>query len=193
MKTRDHTSQSTTDDYGGYMRHPHHTGYSSAQALPRSFDFQLRALALTALALCCALFAVPAHAGPFGSLFSRETTLEIKDGTVSLPVSDVSAKASFYKVKIEGVDVIFFALLDSAGKVRVALDVCDSCWQSGKGYKQQGDSMVCQNCGLAFHSDRIGLRKGGCNPHPVAYSLSDNSIVIPAAELEPGVKFFGSR
>ena len=115
------------------MRHPHTTGYSTATALPQPFDRQMLALVLTALALCCALFATPAHAGPFGNLFSKETALEVKDGAVSLPVSDVSAKASFYKVKIDGTDVIFFALLDSAGKVRVALDACDSCWASGKG------------------------------------------------------------
>lgn len=175
------------------MRHPHTTGYSTAKALPLPFDRHIRALILTALALCCALFAVPAHAGPFGNLFSKETVLEVKDGTVSLPVSDVSAKASFYKVKIDGTDVIFFALLDSTGKVRVALDACDSCWQSGKGYKQQGDSMICQNCGMAFHSDRIAIRKGGCNPHPVVYNLSDNTVVIPVAELRAGVRFFGTR
>lgn len=183
----------TTDNYGGYMRYPHSTGYSTAQAVARPFDRQLYALILTAFVLCCALLAVPAHAGPFGSLFSKETTLEIKDGSVSLPVADVNAKASFYKVNVDGTDVIFFALLDSAGKVRVALDACDSCWQSGKGYKQQGDSMICQNCGMAFHSDRISMRKGGCNPHPVGYTLSDKSVVIPAAELQAGVKFFGTR
>ena len=153
------------------MRHPHTTGYSTATALPQPFDRQMLALVLTALALCCALFAAPAQAGPFGNLFSKETVLEVKDGAVSLPVSDVS----------------------SAGKVRVALDVCDSCWQSGKGYKQQGDSMVCQNCGQAFHADRIGLRKGGCNPHPVAYSLADAAVVIPVTELQAGVRFFGAR
>ena len=183
----------TTHCHGEDMRHPHTTGYSTAKAIPHPFDRQMLALILTALALCCALFAAPAHAGPFGNLFSKETVLEVKDGAVSLPVSDVSAKASFYKVKIDGTDVIFFALLDSAGKVRVALDACDSCWESGKGYKQQGDSMVCQNCGMAFHSDRIGLRKGGCNPHPVAYSLADAAVVIPVTELQAGVRFFGAR
>ena len=184
---------STTHCHGEDMRQPHTTRSSTATALALPFDLPIRALILTALALCCALFASPVHAGPFGNLFSKETVLEVKDGAVSLPVSDVSAKASFYKVKIDGTDVIFFALLDSAGKVRVALDACDSCWQSGKGYKQQGDSMICQNCGMAFHSDRIAMRKGGCNPHPVTYSLSDTTVVIPVTELQAGVKFFGSR
>ncbi|MDD4700717.1 MAG: DUF2318 domain-containing protein [Desulfovibrio sp.] len=175
------------------MRYPHSTGYSTARAIARPFDHKLCALVLTALALCCALFAAPAHAGPFDGLFGGETTLEIKDGSVSLPVSGVSDKASFYKVKVDGTNVIFFALLDSAGRVRVALDACDSCWQSGKGYKQNGDSMVCQNCGMAFHSDRISMRKGGCNPHPVSYSIAGDSVVIPAAEIQAGVKFFGTR
>ena len=174
--------------------HAEKTAVTSA-TLPasRSISALYLALGICLLAAVCALMAAPAKAGPFGTLFSKETTLEIKDGAVSLPVSGVRAKASFYKVKVDGTDVIFFALLDSAGKVRVALDACDSCWQSGKGYKQDGDSMICQNCGMAFHSDRISMRKGGCNPHPVSYSLSGDAVVIPAAELQAGVKFFGTR
>ena len=111
MNPRGRVPPPTTHCHGEDMRHPHTTGYSTATALPQSFDRKFRALILTALALCCALFAAPAHAGPFGNLFSKETVLEVKDGAVSLPVSDVSAKASFYKVKIDGTDVIFFALL----------------------------------------------------------------------------------
>ena len=44
-----------------------------------------------------------------------------------------------------------------------------------------------------YNADRIGLRKGGCNPHPVAYSLADATIVIPVTELQAGVRFFGAR
>lgn len=171
-----------------------HAGRTAARAaaLPARSPLQTfyLALGICLLAAACALVAAPAKAGPFGSLFSRETTLEIKDEAVSLPLTQVSEKASFYKVNIDGTDIIFFSLRDSAGRVRLALDACDACWQAGKGYKQAGDTMVCQKCGMVFPTERIGMRKGGCNPHPVNFTVSEDAVVIPAGELRDGVRFF---
>lgn len=153
-------------------------------------QFLYFALGICLLAAACALMAAPAKAGPFGNLFSRETTLEIKDQTVRLPLADVTQKASFYKVDVDGTSVIFFTLRDASGRVRLALDACDACWQAGKGYKQTGDAMTCQKCGMVFPSERIGLRKGGCNPHPVNFTVSGDTVVVPAEELQDGVRFF---
>lgn len=161
-------------------------------ALPdrRSMQFLYLVLGTCLLALACMLMAAPAKAGPFGSLFSRETTLEIKDEAVSLPLAGVTGKAAFYKVNVDGTNVIFFTLRDAAGRVRLALDACDACWQAGKGYKQTGDAMTCQKCGMVFPIERIGLRKGGCNPHPVNFTVSGETVVVPAEELRDGVRFF---
>lgn len=150
------------------------------------------ALGICLLAAACVLMAAPAKAGPFGGLFSRETTVEIQNEAVSLPLAQIKEKASFYKVSVDGTDVVFFTLRDSAGRVRLALDACDACWQAGKGYKQAGDTMVCQKCGMVFPTERIGMRKGGCNPHPVNFTVSGDAVVIPAAELRDGVRFFRS-
>lgn len=161
-------------------------------ALPdrNSMQFLYLVLGICLLALACMLMAAPAKAGPFGGLFSRETIVEIQNEAVSLPLAQINEKASFYKVSVDGTDVVFFTLRDSAGRVRLALDACDACWQAGKGYKQAGDTMVCQKCGMVFPTERIGMRKGGCNPHPVSFTVSGDAVVIPAAELRDGVRFF---
>ncbi|MDF1551591.1 MAG: Fe-S-containing protein, partial [Deferrisomatales bacterium] len=46
----------------------------------------------------------------------------------------------------DGVQVRFFVLKSSDGVIRSAFDACDACWAAGKGYRQDGDEMVCQNC-----------------------------------------------
>ena len=165
---------------------------AAATALPASSPIPALYLAfgICLLAAICALMAVPAKAGPLSGLFNRETMLEIKDESVSLPLAKVTGKASFYKVRVDGTDVIFFTLRDAAGRVRLALDACDSCWQAGKGYKQTNNAMTCQQCGMVFPVERIGLRKGGCNPHPVNFTVSGDEVLIPAAELMDGVRFF---
>ena len=34
-------------------------------------------------------------------------------------------------------------------------------------YKQEGDNLVCQNCGNSFTMNQIGESAGGCNPWPI--------------------------
>jgi uncharacterized membrane protein len=50
--------------------------------------------------------------------------------------------------------------------------------------------MVCNNCGMKFRSDMINEVQGGCNPAPIQRSVADGKIVIAAAELEQGGKYF---
>ena len=57
------------------------------------------------------------------------------------------------------------------GEYRAAFDACDVCYPNKKGYTQQGDLMVCNNCGLQFESTKINEVKGGCNPSPIERTL----------------------
>lgn len=34
-------------------------------------------------------------------------------------------------------------------------------------YKQEGDDLVCQNCGNRFKAEQVEKIKGGCNPVPI--------------------------
>jgi len=53
--------------------------------------------------------------------------------------------------------------------IRTALNTCQVCYASGKGYYvQEGDVLVCQNCGNRFTADMVGKSKGGCNPVPIS-------------------------
>jgi uncharacterized membrane protein len=118
----------------------------------------------------------------FGGKFS---TLTPKNGNVMIPVKTVSdGKAYYFKVKADdGLIVAFFLVQSADGIIRAAVDACDVCYRSGKGYIQEGDFMVCTNCGMRFASDRINEVKGGCNPAPLKRGIRGDHLVISMQEI----------
>jgi len=115
----------------------------------------------------------------------------VKGGTVTIPVAQVDdGKAHFFSYRSGDAQVDFFVLRSHDGTIRAAFDACDVCYQARKGYRQEGDVMICNNCNQQFRSDLINEVKGGCNPAPIQRSLVDGSIVIAAADLAQGVKYF---
>lgn len=89
-------------------------------------------------------------------------------GNVLIDTSEVSSKAVYYTYDYKGTEMVFFAVKDSNGRVRLAFDRCQVCYDSGKGYfLQTGDEFVCQNCGNRYKLFTIGTERGGCNPSPI--------------------------
>lgn len=100
-------------------------------------------------------------------------------------------KASHFQHKLaDHTTVRFFLIRSSDGTFRAALDACDVCWPQGKGYVQEGDHMVCRNCGRRFPSQSIGMKRGGCNPHPLPYRLEGKHLVIRLLDLQEGERYF---
>ena len=88
---------------------------------------------------------------------------ETRDIRISL--SDLTGTAKFFDYKLaDNKPVRFFVMKSSDGVYRAALDACDTCYHAKKGYHQEGDDMICNNCGLHFHSSQINEVHGGCNP-----------------------------
>lgn len=110
-----------------------------------------------------------------------------QQGALRIPVGDVSdGKVHFFKVKADdGTMVTFFVLKSRDGVIRVAIDACDVCYRSGKGYLQEGDFMVCEKCGRQFASDKINVITGGCNPVGVARTMQADRVVISMKEINP--------
>lgn len=103
-----------------------------------------------------------------------------ENGVLKIDLASVSdGMAHHFTVKADdGTLVRFFALKSKDGVVRAAMDACDVCYRAGKGYYQEGDFMVCRNCGQKFASNRINEVKGGCNPAPLARQIEGKYLVI---------------
>lgn len=119
-------------------------------------------------------------------------TVKAKAGMVKIDLSDVSdGKAHYFRyVNGFGREIRFFVLQSKDGVLRAAFDACDVCWPEKKGYTQQGDFMVCNNCGQRFRSDKINEQKGGCNPAPIERAINGDEVVIQAADLNAGEGYF---
>jgi uncharacterized membrane protein len=113
-----------------------------------------------------------------------KTLVPVK-GHVSIPVNSVNdGKAHYFKVKADdGVDMEFFAVKSQDGIIRAAVNACDVCYRSGKGYIQDGNVMVCTNCGKRFPLDKINEVKGGCNPAPLERTIKGDNLVISMEQI----------
>lgn len=113
-------------------------------------------------------------------------------GDVRLDVAQFDdGQARFYRyAAADGRELRFFVLKSSDGVVRAALDTCDVCYRERKGYRQVGDTMVCNNCGKAFRSVDINVLQGGCNPVPLDRVVQNGQVVLTATALQAGAFYF---
>ena len=110
-----------------------------------------------------------AYSGVFGDLFKKSPAESAKasgvaetSDAVKIPLKALdSGKALFLSLESEGRPLYYFALKSRDGAYRAALDACDVCYRTNRGYRQEGDQMVCNNCGQKFACDKIGEVKGG--------------------------------
>ena len=142
-----------------------------------------RKMKFTSMLICLVILGIsmPAFA-LFGSKFKL---LKPENGSLSIPVQDISdGKAHYFETKAkDGIMTKFFVIKSQDGIIRAAIDSCDVCYKSGKGYVQQGDVMVCTNCGRRFATDRINEVKGGCNPAPLLRKIEGGNLVVSMKDI----------
>jgi uncharacterized membrane protein len=116
------------------------------------------------------------------------------NGDLRIPKNEVTAAVKFYQYKSGGVLMEVLALRAPDGSVRTAFNTCQVCYSSGRGwYTQNGDYLVCNNCGNRFLASQVELIKGGCNPVPITKDLKTedaNFITIPRALLDEAKPLF---
>lgn len=114
-----------------------------------------------------------------------------ENGAVRLPLSTFDdGQAHFYTYIHEGRPIEFFVLKSKDGVVRAAFNACDVCFPAKKGYHQEGDEMVCDNCGSRFPSNLINEVRGGCNPSPLDRSVEGDTLVIQVGDIVGGLDYF---
>jgi uncharacterized membrane protein len=99
-------------------------------------------------------------------------------------------KARHFEHVSGNLTIKYFILKSSDGIVRAAFDACDVCWKAGKGYYQEGDNMVCRNCGRRFASVKVNEVQGGCNPAPLNRKVENGKVIIEVKDILDGIQYF---
>ena len=114
-------------------------------------------------------------------------------GEVMIPISDITETAKYFRETVDGVTVKFFVVEGDNGEIHTAFDACDVCYREKKGYSQDGDIMVCNNCGNRYQTNGIGTKNtagGGCWPGYLKTSIEDGNLVISKSVLAGGTYYF---
>lgn len=111
---------------------------------------------------------------------------------ILIPLAELSQDANFYEYESPDIIIAYFAVLDADGQPHVAFDACDVCYPSHKGYRQEGEEMVCNNCGNRFEIDGIGTENtaGGCWPGFLPIEITATDVVLQPEDLEAGSWYF---
>lgn len=116
------------------------------------------------------------------------------DGNLAIPLADITEDATFYSYDNDGLDMEVIAMKASDGSIRTAYNTCQVCFGSGRAYyKQEGDNLVCQNCGNQFTADDLEVIRGGCNPVPIGTDdkdVTNSEILIYKTNLDQNKEIF---
>lgn len=126
---------------------------------------------------------------------SKAVIADIVPG-IEINKADISTTAKFYPYESNGIKMEVLALKAKDGTIRTALNTCQVCYASGKGYYvQEGDELVCQNCGNRFALNMVGKTKGGCNPVPISDTSKvddGNKITVDKNYLDKNKAYFSN-
>ena len=115
-------------------------------------------------------------------------------GMVSYPVAMFEdGQARHFDFQDGDKTIRYFVIKSADGVIRAAFDACDVCWPAGKGYYQEGDDMVCRNCGRKFASNLVNEVQGGCNPAPLKRRVENGLLVLHPDDIRSGAGYFNFK
>jgi uncharacterized membrane protein len=122
------------------------------------------------------------------SALSAPMPVSFTSGSVRIPVSTFAdGNLHRYLIDDQGVHVRFIVIQKPDKSLAVALDACQIC--GTQGYIQKGNEIICRNCASDIVLSTIGT-PGGCNPIPLDSRVDNDTLIIPEASFEGGVKVF---
>jgi uncharacterized membrane protein len=109
-----------------------------------------------------------------------------------IPLAELNGdRAQFFTYRLPGSkEVKFFAVRSKDGVVHAALDACEVCYAARKGYRQEGEDMICNNCERHFPAHKLNEVTGECNPVPLTRRVDGGYLVISKSDLEKGISYF---
>ena len=118
-------------------------------------------------------------------------TVVAQNGVVQIPAASVDdGRLHFFLLDSGGTQIRFLVIRKPGGGYATALDACAICGPIG--YRQEGQNVVCRNCGAPIFIPSIGLG-GGCNPIAFASRVEAGKIIFQVKALAEAAKPFPSH
>jgi uncharacterized membrane protein len=107
--------------------------------------------------------------------------LVAQNNQVRIPLGDLQdTSVHFYTADVNDTVIRFMVIHRGNGDYATALDACEICGTTG--YRQEGQNVICRNCGATIYIPSIG-ESGGCNPIPVKSRVAAGEVVVDLSAL----------
>ncbi len=115
-----------------------------------------------------------------------------RDGTVRVSLAGLGpSQVRFYRFLNAGnQEVRFFVGKDPQGALAVAFDANEICAKAKRGYRHEGDWVVCNKCDKAFRLAEVNAGGGGCKPIPLAYRVEGDELQLSESDVLKGWRYF---
>jgi FTR1 family protein len=162
-----------------------HEAANPAQRRMREYEFRRqRRWSFAAAILCVAVvisFAGEYVYGRVAAAPSPAKTLVAQDHLVRIPLSELTdSSLHFYTAEVNGTVIRFLVIHKQNGDYATALDACQICGTAG--YRQEGQNVICRNCGASIYIPSIG-QSGGCNPISVKSRVAGGEVIVDLSSL----------
>jgi len=119
---------------------------------------------------------------------SPATLVTFSNGQTRIPLAQVSdGDLHRFSAVENGITIRFWLYKKPDGKIATVFDACQIC--GGVGFYKGANGVVCKNCASPINAQSVGT-KGGCNPVPLTAEMTDDAVIIKAADIASGIKMF---
>ncbi|HXU29227.1 MAG TPA: Fe-S-containing protein [Thermoanaerobaculia bacterium] len=87
-------------------------------------------------------------------------------------------------------EVKFFVGRDAGGTIQVAFDASEVCFKTKRGFKAQGEWVVCRKCDKSFRLAGVNHGHGGCEPVQLAHRVEGDKVLIAEQDVLGGWRYF---
>ncbi|HXX45492.1 MAG TPA: Fe-S-containing protein [Candidatus Acidoferrales bacterium] len=172
-------------EWFGARRPPEEASLNPAERRMREWEFRRQRRWSFAAAFLCVLVVVSlaaefAYSRALAAPVPAKMLTAVND-QVRIPLSELTDSSLHFYTANTGVTTLRFLVIHQTnGNYAVALDACQICGWSG--YRQEGQNVICRNCGATIYIPSIG-EKGGCNPIPVKSTVQNGEVIVDLSAL----------
>jgi uncharacterized membrane protein len=124
---------------------------------------------------------------------ARHTPVTAENGAVKFPLEEIKERVHFFTYKADNTNIDFLIRTDGSGNLHAHYDACYVCYMFKKGYRVEGEDLVCIECGFKFRiADEIWEEQRGCAPIDLQGKTEGDFFVIKAKDIERGKSLFES-